>query len=129
TFAAQAQDSRAFDKKAGGQASPFRDTLDVRLLYGEYAFSHASIRVGRQELNFGAQRLIGSLPWTNASRSFDGAHGIVKGRFGQVDGFVASVVTIQADDLDRSELFDSAGTRNLLSGAYASFTSILPKQS
>src|SRR5262249_25371345 len=35
-FVAQLQDSRAFDKTTGQQAVPLRDTLDLRMAYGEY---------------------------------------------------------------------------------------------
>ena len=55
-FVVQAQDARAFDKTAGSQAAPFRDTLDLRMAYGEIGATHA-VRIGRQELAFGEQRL------------------------------------------------------------------------
>src|SRR5437667_12021307 len=35
-FVVQGQDSRAFDKATGSQAAPFRDTLDLRMAYGEF---------------------------------------------------------------------------------------------
>ena len=34
-FVVQVQDARAFDKTTGSQAAPFRDTLDLRMAYGE----------------------------------------------------------------------------------------------
>lgn len=69
----QAQDARTFEKATGGRVAPFRDTLDLRLAYGEFGGAQNTIRVGRQELLFGESRLIGSLPWTNTARSFDAA--------------------------------------------------------
>lgn len=123
TFFVQAHDARAFNKTAGGMAPPFRDTISVRQAYGERTLgSKAAVRIGRQELAFGEQRLIGALGWTNAARSFDAARVTIKQRFGQFDGFAASVVTITPDGFDRS------GKGNALYGTYESLTGIIPKQ-
>ena len=46
-FVVQGQDSRAFNKTAGSQVAPFRDTLDLRMAYGEFGTKNA-IRIGRQ---------------------------------------------------------------------------------
>jgi hypothetical protein len=120
-FVVQGQDSRAFDKTAGSQVAPFRDTLDLRVAYGEIG-SNSTVRIGRQELAFGEQRLLGPLPWTNTARSFDGARVTLKSKLGQVDAFAASVVTIDPTG------FDKSGSGNLISGAYGSFTAVIPKQ-
>ena len=120
-FITQVQDSRAFDKTTGSQAAPFRNTLDLRMAYAEIGSTH-NVRIGRQELAFGEQRLIGSLNWTNTARSFDGVHGMFKGKAGQIDGFSASVVAIDSSG------FDKSGNGNLLSGAYVSLTTLVPKQ-
>jgi hypothetical protein len=120
-FIAQVQDSRAFDKTTGSQAAPFRNTLDLRMAYAEIGSTH-NVRIGRQELAFGEQRLIGSLNWTNTARSFDGVHGVFKGKAGQIDGFAASVVAIDSSG------FDKSGGGNLLSGTYVSLTTLIPKQ-
>jgi hypothetical protein len=120
-FVTQVQDSRAFDKTAGSQAAPFRNTLDFRMAYVEIGGSPFLVRAGRQELAFGEQRLVGGLNWTNTARSFDGVRSSLKGKRGQIDGFAASVVSISPAD------FDKSGGGNLISGAYASLTA-LPKQ-
>ncbi|HEY3042438.1 MAG TPA: alginate export family protein [Vicinamibacterales bacterium] len=120
-FVVQAHDARAFHKTAGSQAAPFRDTLDLRMAYGEIG-STSTVRIGRQELTFGEQRLLGSLGWANTARSFDGARATIKSKIGQVDGFAASVVTIDPKG------FDKSGNGNLISGAYGSFTGVIPKQ-
>jgi hypothetical protein len=119
-FVVQAQDSRAFAKTAGSQAAPFRGTLDLRLAYADLGTAHV-IRIGRQELAFGEQRLIGHLAWANTARSFDGARAVVKTAIGQIDAFVASVVAIDPARFDRS------GDGNLITGSYVSITS-LPRQ-
>jgi hypothetical protein len=123
TFVVQAQDARAFDKKTGALAPPFRDTINLHQAYGESALgSKAAIRIGRQELNFGEQRLIGALGWANVARTFDGGRVTIKQHVGQFDVFAASVVTITPD------AFDKSGNGNALYGTYESLTGILPKQ-
>ncbi len=120
-FVVQVQDARAFDKTTGSQNVPLRDTLDLRMAYLEFG-STSAVRIGRQELAFGEQRLLGHLSWTNTARSFDGARATLKRSGLQLDLFAASVVTIQPD------AFDKSGVGNGLYGAYLSTTAIVPKQ-
>jgi len=54
-FVVQLQDARAFDKTIGSPIAPLRDTLDLRMAYGEFGSTN-TVRVGRQELVFGEQR-------------------------------------------------------------------------
>ena len=54
TFVVQAHDVRTFERTAGGQAAPFRDTFDVRQMYGELNSPHTTVRIGRQDLVFGS---------------------------------------------------------------------------
>src|SRR5713226_1296902 len=73
-FYAQGQDARVFWKNQNPAAPPFQNTFDLRLAYmeiGETEKGIAGLRVGRQELVFGDQRLIGHLNWVNTARSFD----------------------------------------------------------
>ena len=121
-FFVQAQDSRAFDKTTGGQVAPMRDTFDLRQAYGDFGPSRATVRIGRQDLFFGEQRLIGNLPWTNTARSFDGGRVTLRQKIGQFDVFAASVVNIQP------EAFDKSGNGNILYGTYESLTNLIPKQ-
>lgn len=122
TFVVQAHDVRTFEKTAGGQAAPFRDTFDLRQVYGEFSSKHTTVRIGRQDLAFGEQRLIGSLPWTNAARSFDGARVTLKHKGDLLDVFGMSVVTIRPD------AFDKSGNGSELYGVYGSLVSLIPKQ-
>jgi hypothetical protein len=120
TFVVQVHDARAFDKTTGQQLAPLRDTLDLRMAYGEFG-STSTVRLGRQELVFGEQRLIGQSGWQNTARTFDGVRGTLKRHGFQLDAFAASVVRIEPDT------FDKSGYGNSLSGAYLS-TTIIPKQ-
>jgi hypothetical protein len=120
-FVVQVQDARAFNKKTGSQLAPLRDTLNLHMAYGEFG-SKSTVRIGRQELVFGEQRLLGHAGWLNAARTFDGARVTLKRNGLQLDAFAASVVRILPDAFDRS------GYGNSLYGMYLSATTIVPKQ-
>jgi hypothetical protein len=120
-FVVQIQDARAFDKKAGGDSNPFRDTFDLRLAYGDLGGPRNLLRVGRQELVFGEQRLLGHLNWVNNARSFDGVRTTLTRKAFKLDAFATSVVNIQPEDFDRS------GRGNLLVGVYGSLATAIPK--
>jgi hypothetical protein len=79
-----------------------------------------SLTLGRQELAFGEQRLVGHVSWANAARTFDAARVTVRRPSLQVDAFAASVVRIRTDDWDRS------GFGNQFHGLYVSSTRIVP---
>ena len=113
---------RARVRQDGRRAGvPFRDTLDLRMAYGEFGGARNMVRVGRQELAFGEQRLIGHLNWVNTARSFDGARATIARKPGKFDVFAASVVTIQPEG------FDKSGNGNRLYGFYGSPTMAIPK--
>ena len=120
-FVVQAQDARAFDKTGGGSAPPFRDLFDLRLAYGELGNTRYSVRVGRQELAFGDQRLLGHLNWTNTARSFDGVRATIKTTALQFDLLATSVVTLSPD------AFDRRGGGHALYGFYGSSNAWIPK--
>jgi alginate export protein len=120
-FVVQLQDARAFDKTTGGTAVPFRNTLDLRMAYGELGGARNMVRAGRQELTFGEQRLIGHLNWVNNARSFDGVRATITRAPFKFDVFATSVVTIRPD------AFDKSGYGNRLYGFYGSTTKAIPK--
>jgi hypothetical protein len=120
-FVVQVQDARAFDKTTGQLAVPLRDTFDLRLAYGEVGGARNMVRVGRQELVFGEQRLLGHLNWVNDARSFDGIRATVARKAFKFDAFATSVVTIQPD------AFDKSGYGNALYGFYGSAPTLIPK--
>jgi hypothetical protein len=120
-FVVQIQDARVFDKTTGGLGVPFRDTIDLRMAYGEFGGARSMVRAGRQELAFGEQRLIGHLNWVNNARSFDGVRATIARKAFKFDLFATSVVTIQPD------AFDKSGFGNRLYGFYGSTTMAIPK--
>lgn len=48
------------------------ESADLLQLYAKRAEKGETLTIGRQKINFGSERLIGSLEWVNRSRSFDG---------------------------------------------------------
>ena len=81
-------------------------------------------RVGRQELNYGDERLIGSFDWNNIGRTFDA----IKLRYATgngntwVDAFTSHVVIPKDNNFDFSNNYDT------FSGLYASTKDLLPWQ-
>jgi hypothetical protein len=92
-FFGEGQDSRAIGKSPA--VPTFQDTWDVRQAFVELGGGEKQmfdLRVGRQEINLGDQRLIGALNWTNTARTFDAARGTVHYKGYRLDIFAASVV-------------------------------------
>jgi hypothetical protein len=118
----QVHDARVGDKSVGPTGSPFKAAFDLRQAFADVgaAKSPLTARLGRQELAFGDQRLVGHAAWLNSGRSFDAARVTIKSAIAQVDLFGASVVRILDDE------FDKSGNGNRFAGAYASRTRILP---
>jgi hypothetical protein len=120
--AVQAQDARVEGRNGTVNGAPFRDQFDVRLAHvdvGNFDKSRFALRGGRQELVFGDQRLVGHGNWLNTARSFDAVRGVFRHKKVRIDGFAASVVAIQMDDVNRS------GSGNYFYGADAPLA-ILP---
>jgi hypothetical protein len=102
----------------------FADRVDLRQGYLEFrqpAGNGVGVRVGRQELGFGEQRLVGSLDWANTARSFDAVRFFVTQPGMRVDAFVSSVVVISP------EAFDRPKTGETLSGVHVSLTRLVSK--
>jgi hypothetical protein len=60
-------------------------------------------RVGRQELLYGAQRLVSPLDWANTRRTFDGARLLYKSDEWKSDVFYTYVVPVVFNELDESD--------------------------
>lgn len=125
SFQTQLQDARVADKTVGPTTTPFRAPLDVRMAFADIgtAKSRVAVRVGRQELAYGDQRLVGHVSWVNAARTFDGAKVTLRRKALSVDLFATSVVRILETQ------FDKSGAGNRFAGAYATVSSLVPKAS
>ena len=122
SFQVQAQDARVADKTVGPTGAPFRAPFDLRMALADIGSpqKHIALRVGRQELVYGDQRLVGHVSWTNAARTFDGAKLIVRGKRLSLDVFATSVVrTLEGE-------FDKSGAGNRFAGAYATAPTLIP---
>lgn len=75
-------------------ANSANNSLDMHESYVNIANlfgSPASIRVGRQELNYGDQRLVGAFGWNNSGRSFDAIKLMVNTDKANVDFFTSKI--------------------------------------
>jgi hypothetical protein len=79
-------------------------------------------KVGRQELAYGDERLIGTFDWSNLGRVFDAAKVRLENSDGWIDGFVSRIVIQDDNNLDLPNDYD------FFSGLYASSRTVLPKQ-
>ncbi len=77
---AQGQDSRISNADFENKVT-FENYMDLRQLYINYEdnisfeplqMNKMSMRVGRQEFSYGAQRLLGAFNWSNVAQTFDG---------------------------------------------------------
>ena len=121
---AQTQDARVAFKNTKPNAPPYQNTWDLRQAYLELGDSEKGIigvRTGRQELNFGEQRLIGSADWNNTARSFDAVRATLHPMVGvRVDAFASSAV-VQTDGA-----FDHHQAGNDLHGLYGGLDTLIP---
>lgn len=102
----QAQDSRVFLKADQPSRPPFRDIVDARLAYVEVGHPNNAkwtARVGRQELAFGEQRLVGNADWLNTGRTFDAARATLRWPRVTVDAFGGYVVRVMPEQLNRPD--------------------------
>jgi hypothetical protein len=123
SFQAQVQDARVALKDVGPSGAPFKGTLDVRQAFADVGSARApvALRVGRQELFFGEQRLVGHLAWVNNARTWDGVRLTLRRNAFTVNAFGASLVRSLDGRLDRS------GAGNRFAGAYASIARLIPR--
>src|SRR5688572_27419456 len=123
SFQTNLHDARVGGKQVGPTAAPFRTPFDIRTAFADVGTtkSPVALRLGRQELAFGEQRLLGHLAWVNTGRVWDAARATLRSKPVQVDVFAASLVRFLPDAFDRS------GFANRLYGAYASTGVLIPQ--
>jgi hypothetical protein len=100
---AQAQDSHAPGHRAPAPATAV-NTLDLRQGYVEIRGPGRrfwGVRAGRQEMAFGAERLVGYGNWGNVSRSFDGVRAFRETEAVRLDWFATALVIVNKDAFDR----------------------------
>lgn len=120
----QAQDSQALGLKADPDPPTVEDTADLRQGYLEFFNRERQgfgVRLGRQELIFGDERLIGGFNWGNTARSFDAIRLFYARPRCRLDLFASSVVVIEDGAFNKHR--DGAN----FYGAYGSFPNVVPK--
>ena len=118
----ETQDARVYFQQAT-PAPPYQNTWDLRQAYAEFGDIESSpiaLRVGRQEIRLGGERMVGVSNWTNTSRTFDAARlTLRRGRF-RLDTIASSVVVL------RDGQVGSADAGNNLHGFYGFITDPVP---
>ncbi len=117
----EARTAQSTDRKLpGGARETDLDTLD---LYNAFVDVGASVgdgelrlRMGRQSLMYGSQRLISPLLWINAWRTFEGVHAQWRRGAWNVDAFLTALVVV--DRFEPNERDD----QKQLYGVYATRT-------
>jgi len=133
TLYAQGQDAREWFSERpntpGVYGAEGDDTFDLRQAYvdlSDYSRSPWGLRLGRQTLAFGDQRLIGPLEWTNLARSFDAVRLTYRTDAWSVDAFSSSVVTAERGSFNESDFINDGETARdqVFSGVYFSTTAL-----
>lgn len=133
---AQGQDSREFDSDRpnipGAMGAEGDDWFDLRQGWIEFANYDAfplGMKIGRQILSYGDERLVGAFDWNNIGRTFDAVKFTYQQRSWSVDVFAASVVNIRRDEFNPSDLLNGNETDRgqVFAGTYLT-TRALPFQ-
>jgi hypothetical protein len=115
-FTAETQDAHAFGYDAPAVPSNLANTFDLRQALIDIGARKEGwrLRVGRQVLSYGEERLIGASNWGNVGRVFDAARVTYTRGALQVDAFTSSVVVPVNREFDRPRF------NNKFHGLYAS---------
>jgi hypothetical protein len=108
-FFIQAQDSRAPGYSQRPVPNTVADTLDLHQGYLELGLVDKggwAVRLGRQELIFGEERLVGASNWSNVGRAFDAARLTYRRPGARLDWFAAAAVVPVNGPFDRPRLFN-----------------------
>jgi prepilin-type N-terminal cleavage/methylation domain-containing protein len=87
-------DPRPIDRNWGDFLNAF---VDLRIT------EDATLRVGRQELLYGEQRLVSPLDWANTRRTFEGVRLLTKQDDWAIDGFFTHFVPVVPNRLDEAD--------------------------
>ncbi len=124
---AQGQDVRELNSRRpnipGNSGAEGDDAFDLRQGYveiGDYDRCPFSMKIGRQELAYGDERLVGVSDWTNYARTFDAAKLKYKGQGFSVEAFTSTPAVITRSKYDQSDLFNGneLGRELVFSGLY-----------
>lgn len=135
TGAVELQDARIHGEEAISETrtpNVFADQLDVHQAYLDVEAPASSrvplaVRVGRQKLVYGSQRLISPLEWVNTARVFDGARiAIGAGAGRRLDAFATRLVPVAPRGLNDHGPTGSRLFNSQLHGVYYTDGALLP---
>ena len=109
------------DRNPNPDSDGIMDLYQAYVTIGNHKEFPISLKVGRQELSYGDERLIGVADFNNVPRTFDGAKLRYQNSWIAADLFVARVV------LARDNHFNMPNDYDWFSGIYTS-TKVIPKQ-
>jgi hypothetical protein len=118
---AEAKSSLATRRElSGGDSTSFVDSIDLQNAFADLRVplrgkATFTLRGGRQELLFGAQRLVGPSDFSNVRRTFQGVSGILDTGSWSVTPFWTELVVVRPHGFD-----NEASPGNKLYGVYAS---------
>jgi hypothetical protein len=119
-------DDERYNATAAGKGLTDRDSgLDLHqafLFIGNHKEFPLSLKIGRQELVYGDQRLVGHSRWSNVPRTFDAAKLRWQNSLFGVDAFTGGVVYNDSGNLNR------ANSQDHFSGAYFNFPTLLKNE-
>ncbi|RBP47641.1 alginate export protein [Roseimicrobium gellanilyticum] len=133
TFYVQGQSSLELDSDRpnvpGALGAEGDDAIDLRQAYIAIGPKEFNVTIGRQILSYGDERLIGGFDWNNFGRTFDAVkvhYAPTKDWF--LDVFASSVVVVDKDEFNQSDLFDGndTGRNQVFYGAYFSTAALCP---
>jgi len=108
---------------AAGSTRPIDyDALNVQQAYGEARLSRVgsgtlTLRLGRQELSYGRERLVSTLDWANTRQTFEGYTGSWAYARGTLNAFFTRPVRIRRDSL---------GVRDSMTTFYGLYGTVRP---
>ena len=119
----EGRDSETFsdDRKPSPEEDGPADLHQAYFVVGNHKEFPLSLKVGRQEMSYGDERLVGAFAWNNVGRVFDVAKVRWQNRFFGADFFSGRVI------IPRDERFNMPNDYDWFSGIYAS-SKIIPKQ-
>jgi hypothetical protein len=93
------------DGRPGGPRPTDRDSIDLHQLFADLAVStgangRLTLRVGRQEMSYGSERLVSVREGTNNRRAFDAVRLLYQQGLVRVDAFFASPVEVDRGAFD-----------------------------
>jgi len=94
------------DGRPGGPRPSDRDSIDVHQLFLDLTWQPVTVRVGRQEMAYGSERLISVREGPNTRRSFDTARVLYRNDAISVDAFFSSPVEVDRGAFDDQHIHD-----------------------